>query len=48
MEEITLMSNKSRSSSVSVTSLAASLEPLREYFNEHKDELRFVALVSPT
>ena len=48
MEEITMMSKRNRSGAVSVTSLASSVEPLREYFNEHKDKLRFLALVSPT
>ena len=31
-----------------LTSLAASLEPLRKHFNAHKDKHRFVALLSPT
>lgn len=31
-----------------LTSLADSLEPLREHFNAHKDKYRFVALLSPT
>jgi len=31
-----------------LTSLAASLEPLREHYNAHKDKHRFVALLSPT
>jgi hypothetical protein len=29
------------------TSLANSIEPLRQHFNAHKDQLRFLALVSP-
>jgi len=29
------------------TSLANSIEPLRQHFNEHKHRLRLLALVSP-
>jgi hypothetical protein len=31
-----------------VTSLARSLDPLKEHFSDSKDKLRFLALVSPT
>ena len=31
-----------------VTSLARSLDPLKRYFNDGKDKLRFLALVSAT
>jgi len=31
-----------------ITSLAHSIEPLRQHFNDHKHRLRFLALVSPT
>jgi hypothetical protein len=30
------------------TSLATSLEPLKDYFNESPGKLRFVAILSPT
>ncbi|MCH8243288.1 MAG: hypothetical protein IH897_11865, partial [Planctomycetes bacterium] len=35
-------------SSVELTSLAESLEPLRAHFNANKNKHRFVALLSPT
>lgn len=38
----------SNGSSFELTSLAESLEPLRDHFNANKDKLRFVALLSPT
>ncbi len=48
-DKIAMMSKMDRRSSGSViTSLASSLEPLREYFNANKDKLRFLAIVSPT
>ena len=31
-----------------ITSLADSIEPLQQRFNDHKHRLRFLALVSPT
>ena len=31
-----------------MTSLADSMEPLRQRLNDHKHRLRFLALVSPT
>jgi hypothetical protein len=31
-----------------LVSLLGSLEPLKEYFNQGSDKLRFVALLSPT
>jgi len=31
-----------------VTSLADSIQPLKEHFNSNTDKLRFLALVSPT
>lgn len=31
-----------------VLDLSASLEPLKASFNQHKDEPRFIALLSPT
>jgi ribosomal protein S15P/S13E len=31
-----------------VTSLADSIQPLKEHFNSNKAKLRFLALVSPT
>ncbi len=33
---------------VTVVSLAKSLDPLRTRFNEHRDKLRFIAILSPT
>ncbi len=32
----------------SVTSLADSTHPLKEHFNDNKNKLRFLALLSPT
>ncbi|MEK6676977.1 MAG: hypothetical protein AABZ47_15155 [Planctomycetota bacterium] len=33
---------------VEVVSLADSIEPLKTYFNENQDKLRFVTILSPT
>jgi hypothetical protein len=38
----------SDASSVEVVSLARSLRPVKDYFNQNKDKVRFVALLSPT
>lgn len=40
--------DQSGASSVEVVSLASSLRPLKDYFNQNKDKLLFLALVSPT
>lgn len=37
-----------QNATVEVTSLADSLDPLKNYFNANKDRHRFVALLSPT
>jgi len=39
---------ESHTSSLEVGSLAMSLQPLKDYFNQNKDRLRFLALLSPT
>jgi hypothetical protein len=31
-----------------VTSLAKTIQPLKEYFNHNKDQYRFLAVLSPT
>lgn len=38
----------SDASSVEVVSLARSLRPVKGYFNQNKDKVRFVAVLSPT
>ena len=40
--------SSAQSTSVEITSLAESLDPLKDYFNANKDRYRFVALLSPT
>lgn len=39
---------ESHASSLEVVSLAGSLQPLKDHFNDNKDKLRFLALLSPT
>lgn len=34
--------------SLGIVSLAHSTHPLQEHFNDHKDRLRFLAVLSPT
>lgn len=43
-----LLQGAARESSGKWLSLAESVQPLRDQFNEHKGQLRFVALLSPT